>query len=161
VCLCVYTGQASEGWATVTVETICRVTVSPGKLEVSSFVGQQGRHSIGCRAVPGYPPSRPPGSDRAGQRGGGRAQAPALGKVCPPLLQRGFDQDTRDPEPSPAAQRYSLAMGKSRPRISIHPSPPLDPAKGRAVPPPHPLRPSIRLPGEWPGRREPPGAPGQ
>lgn len=36
MCLCVYTGQASEGWATVTVETICRVTVSPGKLEAQT-----------------------------------------------------------------------------------------------------------------------------
>lgn len=80
--VCVYTGKASEGWATVTVETICRVTVSPEKLEVSSFVGQQGRHSIGCRAVPGSPQSRPPGSGPAGQRGGGRAQSPVLGKVC-------------------------------------------------------------------------------
>lgn len=98
-----YTGKASEGWATVTMETICRVTVSPGKLEVSSFVGQQGRHSIGCLAVPGSPQSRPPGSGPAGQRGGGRAQAPALGKVCPSLLQRGFDQDVQSPEPSPPA----------------------------------------------------------
>lgn len=116
------------------VVTICRVTVSPGKLKVSSFVEQQGRHSIGCRAVPGSPLSRPPGSGRAGRRGGGRAQALALGKVYPPRLQRGFDQDVQGPEPSPPAQRYSLAMGKSRPRISGHPHTLPDPATGRAVP---------------------------